>query len=346
MALPARVALSETTCARTVLQLSCCMFGSLKLMRLSSALKNQRDSQAAYNAVLELGRIRSDKAIDLLIGCLGRDDGVARNAARELGRIADSRAIKPLAEALANAHTSQSAAEALGRFGAQAVDALHAALKSSNGDARRIAAEVLGAIRDKRSVEPLIEIMQTDDDYAVRTAAAKALGDLKDARALWVIVGTLKLRDEATPECQLALDKLRQAALSAWRKIGDPLGKGTNPESVDIKALTAELQEDDPTTNVHPKLAGDLAGVADADIVAVLKELIAASEEVSWAKLESREPMLQPWFASYDERRQLAETLGTELRRRGGGQALREILQRDLGSNATIENWWQSAELM
>ena len=123
--------------------------------------------------------------------------------------------MKPLAAALANREVNQSAAEALARFGPAAINILIATFKDSSADARRLAADTLGTIADKRAVEPLIQLMQADPDYRVRTAAAKSLGELKDDRALWVIVATLKLRDETTPERQAELEKLRQAASAA-----------------------------------------------------------------------------------------------------------------------------------
>ena len=56
-------------------------------MNLAGALKAKGNAQEAYSAVIELGRIGNDKAIDLLIQALGRGDGVARSAARELGKL-------------------------------------------------------------------------------------------------------------------------------------------------------------------------------------------------------------------------------------------------------------------
>jgi hypothetical protein len=321
------------------------MFGTLKLFQLSSALKNQRKPQEAYSAVAELGRIASPKAIDLLIGCLARGDGVARSAARELGRLGDERAMKPLAAALANREVNQSAAEALARFGPAAINILIATLKDSSADAKRLAADTLGAIADKRAVEPLIQLMQADPDYRVRTAAAKSLGELKDDRALWVIVATLKLRDETTPERQAELEKLRQAASAAWRKIGDPLGKGINPLEMTEAALAQQMLEA-RNEDVHPRLGGEISYESDEDLIGILKELITASEEVSWAQLESREPMLPAYFKTYDRRRGVAEQIGAELVKRRGAAGLQQVLETDLGNYGAIRNWWNAPGLL
>jgi len=313
------------------------VFQFLKSAKLGGALKG-RDGPEAYSAVLELGQLGSPKAVELLIEALSRMDGVSRSAARELGRLGDARAIQPLAALLGQSEVSQAAAEALVKLGA--VDALAAALKAEPSVVRKAAAAALGETGDVRAVDPLIEVMQADPEYAVRTAAATALGQLKNQRAIWVLVATLKLRDETTPERQAELEQLRHATNLAMRKIGDPLAaKPTSVKSTGTVATEPSSGEPSPA-ETHPRLAGDPSGVSEPDLVAVLKELIAASEEVSWANLERREPMLPAWFRSYDQRRQAAELIGRELHRRGGASLLKRILEKDLANCAAVSNWW------
>jgi HEAT repeat protein len=316
------------------------MMETLKLWRLAGAIKAKGNAQVAYSAVLELSRIGSDKAVDLLITALARRDGVARNAARELGRLGHERAIKPLADLLTDPAVNQSAAEALIAFGAKAVSVLVESLKSDNAGARQLAATALGEIRDKRAVEPLILVMQTDDEYAVRTAAATALGQIKDARAVWVLVGTLQMRDETTPDRQAALEKLRHATTIALNKIGDPLAKKSTT-AVDSAAAAVEQVEKNLTeAEVHPRLIGDLRLLSEKELGGVLKDLINASEEISWAKLESRQPMLPGYFTTYEQRFQTAQIVGKELYRRGGIALMKELLEKELGNHDAISNWW------
>src|SRR6185295_10852749 len=110
----------------------------------------------------------------------------------------------------------------------------------------------LGEIRDKRAVEPLIQALQVDDEYSVRSAAATALGLLKDSRAVWVLVGTLKMRDETTPERQVELDKLRHATTLALHKIGDPLAAKTGVPTNGAEALLAVAEQGLTGSEVHP----------------------------------------------------------------------------------------------
>lgn len=318
------------------------MFKTLKLWQLSSALKSKGNSPEAYSAVLELGRVGDGKSVELLIETLARKDGVARSAARELGKLRNEKAVPALVAQLECAEVNQAAAEALLAFGPGAVGPLLDALKSGSGAARQLAVSALGELRDKRAVEPLIQVMQTDDVYAVRTAAATALGQLKDSRAVWVLVGTLQMRDETTPERQAALEQLRQATQLALRKIGDPLAvKAAGATIVDAaESAVAEAERKLVESGVHPKLVGDVKLLTNDEILEVLRELVAAIEEISWAKLESREPMLSPHFKSYEQRAGVAEQLGRELHRRGGGGLLKQMLEQQLGGHTALANWW------
>jgi HEAT repeat protein len=316
------------------------MFKSLKIWSLASALKSKGNSQEAYSAVLELGRLGDDKAVDLLIETFGRRDGVTRSAARELGKMRNERAITPLVGLLGDREVNQAAAEALLGFGEKAVMPLVEVLKSGNGDAREKAAFALGELRDKRAVEPLVQVMQTDDVYAVRTAAATALGQLKDARAVWVLVATLQMRDETTPERQAALEQLRTVTQLALRKIGDPLLAKPVAATSAAEAAVAEAERKVAEAGVHPRLVGDLKLLTNEELAETLRELINASEEISWAKLESREPMLPAYLKAYEQRSSVAEIIGKELHRRGGLDLMKQVWSQQLNSYAAIGNWW------
>lgn len=321
------------------------MFKALKTWKWSSALKAPGNAQEAYAAVLELGRLGTDEAVDLLIGALSRFDGVSRSAARELGRLAPVRALKPLADLLGRPEVNESAAEALIR--AKAVAVLVEALQSENSLARRTAARALGEIRDARAVEPLANTLQGDGDLSVRTASATALGQIKDQRAIWALVNTLKLRDETDPELQRQLVELRHAAQLAMRRIGDPLAavkSGMGTSVAPVEDASNETEEESAENPLHPRLVGDVSALSQNEIIGVLRELISASEEISWAKLENREPALAPHFKTYDQRRQTAEVAGLELARRGGPDLLRAVLQRDLNNYGAIKNWWSHLE--
>lgn len=317
------------------------MFETLRLWKFREALRRKGNAEAAYTAVLELGRMGHARALDLLITALERYDGVARSAARELGRLGEVRAIPVLVKLLGDPRVSQSALDALVSMGPRAVEPLIQAVNHPQPEVRRLAAQALGDLADKRAGPALIRALEADDDCSVRTAAATALGQLKDPRSVWALVATLKLRDETSAENQVALDELRRAAQWALRKIGDPLASkpapAVEPETTNPEALLTPAQ-----LEMHPALVPDPALLTHGELVAVLKELVTASEEVAWAKLEQREPLLALHFRDYEQRRRTAETAGGELQRRGGVALMREVWERDLGSFETIDNWWRA----
>lgn len=115
------------------------------------------------------------QSVKMFIQMLERDDSYVRaSAAKVLGKLKDIRAVHPLVAALRDKEdeVTKAAAEALGKIGTPAVDALIAALKTEG--TRLTAAEVLGQIGDVRAVEPLISLLK-DKNTLLRETAAGAL---------------------------------------------------------------------------------------------------------------------------------------------------------------------------
>jgi HEAT repeat protein len=83
------------------------------------------------------------------------------------------------------------AASALASVGSAAIPALLGALKHEAWIARRNASWALGAIDDRRAVDPLIQVLR-DREPAVREQAAWALGAIDDSAAVQPLVGSLK----------------------------------------------------------------------------------------------------------------------------------------------------------
>jgi len=128
--------------------------------------------------------------------------------------------------------------------------------------------------------------------------------------------------------------------------LGSPLMDQSARDGKPISAeeAVAQLEEQLEDSLIHPRLLGDLGLLAESDLIGVLKELVAASEEITWARLESREPLLASYFKSYDQRRITADKVGQELFKRGGRARLDEVLSQELNQYQSIKNWWSEYE--
>lgn len=100
-------------------------------------------------------------------------------------------------------------------LGTAAVEPLIAALNHRKADVTAAAARALGRIRDMRAVEPLIDILQIEY-YGIRypqwAGAAEALGELGDPRAVDPLISRLQVMRDW---------RVRMAAAKALGKIGD-----------------------------------------------------------------------------------------------------------------------------
>lgn len=134
------------------------------------ATENTTISQAAGDELVSIGL----PTVKPLISVLANKDSVVRYRASEtLARIGLP-SINPLILALSDNDTSQAAAESLVKIGSPAVTPLIAQMGDPNADVRYLAVEILGKIKDERSVEPLIQQLK-DDSAPVQTAVSKAL---------------------------------------------------------------------------------------------------------------------------------------------------------------------------
>ncbi len=121
-----------------------------------------------------------------LIDALADKEGTVRKfAAILLGHLGDVRALDELGMTLYDLHheVSLAAAEALARFGPQAVDILSEGLLHPEVAVREHAIIGLSRIRDERVALFLIEMLH-DPDRTVKTQAIRSLGELRDSRAI------------------------------------------------------------------------------------------------------------------------------------------------------------------
>jgi HEAT repeat protein len=243
--------------------------GDLRLItKLATAVKDDDLYTIRLTAIIALGNLRDPSSTSTLIGALSDPSAAVRvAAANALGAIGDRKATAALRSLLHDRHNEQARTAAINALGklkdpAAVTDLLEIA--SDEGDAwvvRKASVEALGEIRDARAVDSLVNTL--GDQYAtVREASALALGKIGsnlatlpllatlDTSSLWALrvaaanaLGAIRDR-RATPPLSSALrDRyatVREAAAGA-------LGKLRDPDAVDplISAL------DDPNGNVQ-----------------------------------------------------------------------------------------------
>jgi len=139
--------------------------------------------QAKLRAVRALGQVGDDRALDELIAALGDDDpDIARAASEAICARDVDHAADRLADALASPRrrVAETAAATLVGLGEEAVEALVSQLSSLNPQARRLAAESLGAVASANVGDVLAHLLDSEPDPAVRVAAAEALARVDD----------------------------------------------------------------------------------------------------------------------------------------------------------------------
>lgn len=185
---------------------------------LRGAVENKSVGQEVQRAALvALGKIGNAGAVDALVGVARSANTWSwcrRDAIAVLAEIGDRRALEPLIAALGDPDESlrRTAVDALGELGdPAAAQALTDALSDTDSRVRQQAREVLQGL-GKSPVGPLIATLgdpQTTTD--VREDAARALGEIGDARAIEPLASALE-DNEAS---------VRRAAAVALRRMGD-----------------------------------------------------------------------------------------------------------------------------
>lgn len=155
---------------------------------LINAMNTDPDSGVRHQATQALGEFRGERVVRSLINALdAQDTRVVMEAMSSLAKTGDESAVGPLAQRLnAERAIRLRAAESLGRLGdPRALEPLVSALDQGNAEMRATVVLALGELGDPRAVEPLAEALKnTEEDVAVRTAAAQALGMIGGEEAI------------------------------------------------------------------------------------------------------------------------------------------------------------------
>jgi hypothetical protein len=116
-----------------------------------------------------------------------RDPAIRMEAAKALGEAKEATAIRALVTALKKDRDGDVRAaveDALINIGSPALSSLTPLLKDQSWRVRRRAVRTIGRIQDIAAIDPLIQAIKTDDDCYVKKVAAQSLGEIKDRRAV------------------------------------------------------------------------------------------------------------------------------------------------------------------
>jgi HEAT repeat protein len=230
---------------------------------LIKALSYKKDwKKVPQKAAEALGRIRDPRAVEQLIAALKDEEiGVREAAAKALGEISDPRAVEPLIAALRDKEVREAAAKALDKLGWQpdkseagatywivkrqwdrcveiGIPAVEPLIKVLKDDRDVAAAKALGEISDVRAVEPLIAFaknLPTRNKVvtAYEATAYEALGRIRDSRAMEPLIAALYGRDRDVREAAtIALERIGTAAV-------EPLIAALMDEGSDVRQAAA-----------------------------------------------------------------------------------------------------------
>jgi len=158
-----------------------------------------------------------------------RPKEVQKYLIRELQVAGGREAVEELGKLLVDEELCEPAAQALAAIGNGAAEQLRRALPRARGKRRLTIVQNLGVVRDTKSVGALKKAI-SDEDEAVRIAAAWALANIGDAGSASVLLRAANAegweRIQATKACLLLAEKLRAAerkseAVSIYKHLRD-----------------------------------------------------------------------------------------------------------------------------
>ncbi len=203
-------------------------FGADALPVVVPALRHQETAVSAARVLVKLDNIEAARA--LVDALCSRDEFVVTAVTRSLIGARNTTLLDTLVRALqqGNVRARQAAADALGWMAdRRSVEVLVAALGDEDSKVRANAVVALGRLNDRRAVTPLLALI-AGSDPVMKYAAAGILGRLGDRRATAPLVGLLDDADIL----------IRAAGAEALGSLGDP--RAANPLA---RALEREWED-------------------------------------------------------------------------------------------------------
>ena len=153
-------------------------------------LLNNKEYNIRSLSCESLGKIEDSTSFEDLSFCMQDSVEVVRkSSAVALGKIKDARAIPYLMRGLSDPHYSvrMSSANSLVEIGEPTIKPLLSLLNSSSDNPLYLVIEVLGRLKDKQAVLPLVTKLK-DRDWATRAFSVEALGAIGDPRGIQAVM--------------------------------------------------------------------------------------------------------------------------------------------------------------
>jgi HEAT repeat protein len=181
----------------------------LRIKRLINALGDDDSRASALGSLVFIGKSAVKQLIAVLkhnrdrLGRRSQCIYILMYAVKALGDIKDIRAIDPLIALLddVDPNVREEVINALVKIGKPTVEPLIVALNEEHSCVRWGAAKALGQIKDLRAIEPLFAVLQTiplcsmGDEMNVRWCLIWALAELKDNRLVEQLIELLKSKE-------------------------------------------------------------------------------------------------------------------------------------------------------
>jgi HEAT repeat protein len=248
-------------------------------------LLQQAEPEARRVAVHQIAKVRGRDAPELLQRALGDDDWRVRKEAAAVAPALERReevvaALVAALEETVNIGLRNAAVEALVAIGPDAVGAVIEAMPRMDGDARKLAVEVLGGVADSRGVTALTRAL-ADDDANVRVAAAEALGNAslagEESRDLAMAALASGLATSDTFLKIAALDSLaRLEARLSW-SVFEPYSRDPLLRRYAIAAAAGSREPD--AVRALANATGDTSPTIAREAIVALGDLVAADPE-------------------------------------------------------------------
>jgi HEAT repeat protein len=192
--------------------------------RLYEMFLNSQQVEVQERAAGALAALRDRRIVPQLLTWLEDPDpnGQVGTAIRCLGSLSDPRAVEPLTRLALSGNTRvrEEAIAALGRVhSASSYSALLHLTAAYPRNIRSAALSALGAQRDPRAFDFLMNVMKTSELTSDRSDAATAVGTYGDARAIPALLERARIAPDDRPNLLIAIGQLGTPGFQALRTL-------------------------------------------------------------------------------------------------------------------------------